>query len=111
MLGYKPELGRSRSGGCALSGADCVWMRRTRTLYASHRNVEKMRHEGLLLGMELVEDKDSLVPAINEKVAKVTSSCEERGSIVGEKGGTVAGFNNDIALAPQLIAVNVLATL
>jgi len=31
--------------------------------------------------------------------------------IVGEEGGTVAGFNNDIALAPRLIAVNLLATL
>jgi hypothetical protein len=34
-----------------------------------------------------------------------------RGLIVWKKGGTVAGFNNVIALAPQLIAVNVLATL
>jgi hypothetical protein len=30
---------------------------------------------------------------------------------VGEKGGTVAGFNNVIARAPQLIAVSVLASL
>ena len=111
MLGYRPELGRSRSGGCAISGAGRVWTRRTRTLHASHRNVGKIRHRDLLFAMELVEDKESRVSATNEKVAKVTSSRGERGLFVGKEGGAVAGFNVVEALAPQLIAVNVLATL
>jgi hypothetical protein len=111
LLGYRPELERSRGGERALSGADRVWTGRTHTLYASHRNVGKIRHKGLLFSIGLVEDKESRVAATNEKVAKVTSSCEERGLIVGEKGGTVAGFNNVVALAPQLIAVSVLASL
>lgn len=80
MLEYRPELERSRSGGCALSGAGRVWRRRTRTLYASHRNVGKIRHKGLLFSMELVEDKESRVSATNEKVAKVTSSDNRKGT-------------------------------
>ena len=76
LLGYRPELERSRSGECALSGADRVWTRRTPTLYAYYRNVGKIRHKGLLFSIGLVEDKESRVPATNEKVAKVTSSCK-----------------------------------
>jgi hypothetical protein len=62
VVGYRPELERSRSGECALSGADRVRTRRTRTLYASHRNVGKIRHKGLLFSIELVEDKMSRQP-------------------------------------------------
>ena len=78
MLGYRPELERSRGGERALSGADRVCTGRTRTPYASprnasHRNVGKIRHKDLLFGIGLVEDKESRVPATNEKIAKVAS--------------------------------------
>jgi adenosylmethionine-8-amino-7-oxononanoate aminotransferase len=68
-----------------------------------HPNVGEIRHKGLLFGVELVEDKESRVPATNEKVAKVISGCKQRGLIVGKNGDTVAGFNNVITLAPPLI--------
>ena len=103
VAGYRPELERSRSGECALSGADRVRTRRTRTLYASHRNVGKIRHKGLLFGIELVEDRETRTPATAERVAKVISGCKERGLIVGKNGDTVAGFNNVITLAPPLV--------
>jgi adenosylmethionine-8-amino-7-oxononanoate aminotransferase len=68
-----------------------------------HPNVGEIRHKGLLFGIELVEDKESRVPASNDKVAKIISGCKERGLIVGKNGDTVAGFNNVITLAPPLV--------
>jgi adenosylmethionine-8-amino-7-oxononanoate aminotransferase len=68
-----------------------------------HPSVGEIRHKGLLFGIELVEDKESRVPASNDKVAKVISGCKERGLIVGKNGDTVAGFNNVITLAPPLV--------
>jgi adenosylmethionine-8-amino-7-oxononanoate aminotransferase len=68
-----------------------------------HPNVGEIRHKGLLFGIELVEDKESRVPASNEKVAKVISGCKERGLLVGKNGDTVADFNNVITLAPPLV--------
>jgi taurine-pyruvate aminotransferase len=68
-----------------------------------HPNVGEIRHKGLLFGIELVEDKESRVPATPDKVAKVISGCKERGLIVGKNGDTVAGFNNVITLAPPLV--------
>ena len=67
-----------------------------------HPNVGQIRHKGLLFGIELVEDRESRVPATAEKVGKVISGCKERGLIVGKNGDTVAGFNNVITLAPPL---------
>ncbi len=68
-----------------------------------HPNVGEIRHKGLLFGFELVEDKQSRVPASADKVARVVSGCKERGLIVGKNGDTVAGYNNVITLAPPLV--------
>jgi taurine-pyruvate aminotransferase len=68
-----------------------------------HPNVGQIRSKGLLFGVELVEDRESRVPASAEKVSRVISGCKERGLIVGKNGDTVAGFNNVITLAPPLV--------
>lgn len=70
-------------------------------LYA-HPNVGNIRHKGLLLGIELVEDKASKEPADPGMVNKVIAACKERGLIIGSNGDTVKGFNNIIALSPPL---------
>lgn len=62
-----------------------------------------MRHKDLLLGIELVESKESREPAAAEKVGGVISGCKERGPIVSKNGDTVAGFNNVVTLAPTPI--------
>ena len=71
-----------------------------------HPNVGQLRGKGLLVGIELVEDKETKVPASAEKVAKVISGCKERGLIVGKNGDTVAGFNNVVTLAPPLVVTD-----
>ncbi len=67
-----------------------------------HPNVGDIRGKGLLLGIELVEDKESKEPASPAKVAQVIGECKKRGLIVGRNGDTVSGFNNIIALSPPL---------
>jgi 4-aminobutyrate aminotransferase-like enzyme len=71
-----------------------------------HPNVGQIRGKGLLVGIELVEDKESKAPVSAEKVAKVISGCKERGLIVGKNGDTVAGFNNVVTLAPPLVVTD-----
>lgn len=68
-----------------------------------HPNVGEIRHKGLLLGIELVEDRESRVPTSAGKVGSVIAGCKGRGLIVGKNGDTVAGFNNVITLAPPLV--------
>lgn len=69
---------------------------------AVHKHVGDIRGKGLLIGIELVEDKETKTPLDNALVNKVISDCKADGLIVGKNGVTVAGFNNVIALSPPL---------
>ncbi|WP_432363369.1 aspartate aminotransferase family protein [Sporosarcina sp. UB5] len=68
-----------------------------------HPNVGNIRGKGLLIGIELVSDKNSKAPLDVTAVNKVISLCKEQGLIIGKNGVTVAGFNNILTLAPPLI--------
>ncbi|KAB7705582.1 aminotransferase class III-fold pyridoxal phosphate-dependent enzyme [Bacillus aerolatus] len=61
-----------------------------------------IRGKGLLIGIELVEDKSTKKPASTEVVNKVISLCKEKKLIIGKNGDTVAGFNNVLQVAPPL---------
>lgn len=65
-----------------------------------HKNVGDIRSFGFIVGIELVEDKTSKIPATPEKVLKVISECKEHGLIIGKNGDTVPGFNNIVTLSP-----------
>lgn len=67
-----------------------------------HPNVGHIRGKGLLLGIELVENKDTKQPATPDKLNKVIGYCKGKGLIIGKNGDTVAGFNNVLTLAPPL---------
>lgn len=67
-----------------------------------HPFVGDIRGLGFLLGIELVEDKETREPASNARVAKLIGDCKANGLIVGRNGDTVAGFNNVLALSPPL---------
>ena len=69
----------------------------------AHPNVGEVRGRGLLAGLELVEDKESRVPATAERVAAIIAGCKRRGLLVGKNGDTVAGYNNILQLSPPLI--------
>lgn len=68
-----------------------------RELMKNHSLIGDVRGRGLLLGMELVEDRASKEHA-TEKTALFMDKCKEKGVLVG-KGGL---FGNVIRLAPPL---------
>lgn len=67
-----------------------------------HPHVGDIRCKGLLLGIELVEDKNSKTPIETEKVDQVIASCKDAGLIIGKNGYTVKGFNNILTISPPL---------
>jgi taurine-pyruvate aminotransferase len=69
---------------------------------AAHENVGEIRNVGFLYGIEVVENKETKVPASDELMTKIIGSCKEKGLIIGRNGDTVPGFNNVIILAPPL---------
>lgn len=68
----------------------------------NHPFVGEVRGLGFLLGIELVENKETREPATNERVVKIIGECKANGLIIGRNGDTVAGFNNILALSPPL---------
>lgn len=68
----------------------------------THPNVEDVRGKGLLLGIELVEDKQTKEPIHVDKINQIVAKCKQSGLLVGKNGDTVAGFNNILQLAPPL---------
>lgn len=68
----------------------------------NHPHVGHIRGKGLLVGIELVEDKETKEPAKVDKLAKVVGYCKENGVLVGSNMDTVDGFNNIFALSPPL---------
>ena len=62
----------------------------------------EVRQIGFLLGIEMVEDKQSKLPMSDEKLAKIIGLCKEKGLIIGKNGDTVPEQNNVIIVAPPL---------
>ncbi|GAA0447319.1 aspartate aminotransferase family protein [Lentibacillus halophilus] len=65
-----------------------------------HKNVGEVRQKGFLLGIELVEDKESKTPLSEKKVGDVVGQCKQKGLIIGKNGATVPGGNNILIIAP-----------
>ncbi|GIO23246.1 putative aminotransferase YhxA [Oceanobacillus sp. J11TS1] len=57
---------------------------------------------GLIVGIEIVEDKLTKKPASQDFVGGLIAACKENGLIIGKNGDTVAGYNNILALSPPL---------
>ncbi len=67
-----------------------------------HPYVGDIRSLGFLMGIEMVEDKNTKEPASNARITKIIGECKANGLIVGRNGETVEGFNNVLALCPPL---------
>lgn len=67
-----------------------------------HPFVGDIRGLGFLMGIEMVENKQTKEPATPERVGKIIGDCKKNGLIIGKNGDTVAGFNNIITLSPPL---------
>ncbi|KPH76546.1 MULTISPECIES: aspartate aminotransferase family protein [Bacillaceae] len=68
----------------------------------THPYVGDVRGVGLMVGIELVEDKISKEPASKERIGTIIAACKDNGLIVGKNGDTVAGYNNILTLSPPL---------
>ncbi|UKS29773.1 aspartate aminotransferase family protein [Paenibacillus sp. HWE-109] len=67
-----------------------------------HPNVGEIRRFGSALGIELVEDRVSKVPATAERVLAFITACKVKGLLIGKNGDTVPGFANILTLSPPL---------
>ncbi len=67
-----------------------------------HPLVGDIRGKGLLIGIELVADKEGQIPARPEQVSQILERCKDKGLLLGKNGDTVAGYNNVLTLAPPL---------
>ncbi|PHA01954.1 aspartate aminotransferase family protein [Bacillus pseudomycoides] len=70
---------------------------------SDHPYVGDIRGKGLLVGIELVNDKATKEPIDGDKIATVMNACKEKGLLIGRNGMTTAGYNNILALAPPLV--------
>ncbi|MDQ0244341.1 adenosylmethionine-8-amino-7-oxononanoate aminotransferase [Bacillus fengqiuensis] len=68
----------------------------------NHPHVGDVRGKGLLIGIELVESKETKEPLNPVMVNGVIASCKQNGLIIGKNGATVAGYNNVLTLSPPL---------
>ena len=67
-----------------------------------HPLVGDVRGKGLLVGVELVKDRESKAPLGVEHLNQVIAGCKQKGVIIGKNGATVAGYNNVLTMAPPL---------
>jgi taurine-pyruvate aminotransferase len=65
--------------------------------------VGEIRGQGLLIGLEMVKDRQTREPMDEPEVVRLVKSIRDRGVIVGRNNDTVPGFCNVIILSPPLI--------
>lgn len=70
----------------------------------AHPNVGEVRGKGLLIGLELVEDKETKEPLGVERVSALLAHCKQEGGVMlGRNSNTVPGLANVVIAAPPLI--------
>ncbi len=65
--------------------------------------VGDVRGKGMLLGIELVEDKSTKTPLNAQICAQIVKQCLDEHVIIGRNANTVPGFANILILAPPLV--------
>ena len=75
-------------------------LRKKLDILMMHKHVGDIRSFGFIVGIELVEDKESKIPASSDKILKIITECKDNGLIIGKNGDTVPGFNNVLTLSP-----------
>ena len=68
-----------------------------------HPNVGDVRGKGLLLGVELVTDKESKTPLADASVVSVVKHCMDQRVLIGRNTNTIPGFTNVLILCPPLV--------
>ena len=71
--------------------------------FADHPFVGEIRGKGLLLGIELVSDKENKTPLETARSNAIIQNCLKQGVHVMRNGFTVPGLDNVLIMAPPLI--------
>ncbi|MDN2483057.1 aminotransferase family protein [Vibrio agarivorans] len=72
------------------------------TLMQSTPMIGDVRGQGLLIGIELVEDRSSKKPVHESMAADVVAKCMQRGVLIGRTNRSFEHFNNTLCLSPPL---------
>lgn len=80
-----------------------IILRQKLNVLLSHPNVGDIRSFGFLIGIEVVEDKESKLPANNDRMVALLTECKKKGLIIGRNGDTVPGFSNVLTLSPPFV--------
>jgi taurine-pyruvate aminotransferase len=65
--------------------------------------VGDIRGKGLLMGVELVADRETKQPLDGGKVGGIVAHCQQNGVLIGRNGNTVPGRSNVLIMAPPLV--------
>lgn len=68
-----------------------------------HPQVGDVRGKGLLLGVEMVQDKASQTPLADAPMAAILKHCMDNRVIIGRNTNTIPGFTNVLILCPPLV--------
>jgi adenosylmethionine-8-amino-7-oxononanoate aminotransferase len=71
--------------------------------FVDHPFVGEIRGKGLLLGIELVSDKESKNPLETARSNAIVQNCMKQGVHVMRNGYTVPGLDNVLIMAPPLV--------
>jgi 4-aminobutyrate aminotransferase-like enzyme len=71
--------------------------------FSDHPFVGEIRGKGLLLGVELVADKEKKTPVTLAQANGIVQNCLKEGVLVMRNGNTVPGLGNVLIMAPPLI--------
>jgi len=67
-----------------------------------HALIGDVRGQGLLLGLELVSDREAKTPVVESVTMKVAGMCMQKGLIIGRTNRSFKEFNNTLCLCPVL---------
>ncbi|RBI77678.1 aspartate aminotransferase family protein [Roseovarius sp. TE539] len=77
---------------------------RLHDLAERHAVIGDVRGQGLFLGAELVEDRESREPVAEKRAQAVVADCMAQGVVIGVTNRSVPGYNNTLCYSPALIA-------
>jgi len=75
---------------------------RLRDLQEMYPIIGQVRGKGLLLGLELVTDRETKEPVDESVAAKIAASCLANGLMIGRTNRSFTKFNNTLCLCPVL---------
>jgi adenosylmethionine-8-amino-7-oxononanoate aminotransferase len=78
-------------------------LRQFQQALADHPYAGEIRGKGMIMGIELVEDRDTKVPLADGVVMRIVGDCVKNGVILGRNSNTVPGRCNVLLIAPPLI--------